>query len=80
MTGKFTASFFNADLPCPPEIDKCDELRSQYFAEVQSRQARGGCSNCVLAGIKAKYMKLIWEQYTNNLIKTQQQQKPNILL
>jgi hypothetical protein len=59
--------FFNFEVPCPEHIPSCEELRTQYRAEVNTL-AKTGCSGCKQNALKSKYINKIWELYvTSNL-------------
>ena len=48
--------FFDFNRPCSPEIVNCGELRRQYSEELKRHQELSTCSDCVMRGLRNKYL------------------------
>jgi len=50
-------AFFNKDKPCPEEIEGCEELRTQYFKEIND--VHKGCANCNQVAVRDKFVNIL---------------------
>lgn len=51
-------SFFEENQPCPSEINGCDELKKQYFDELNKITSEG-CTSCQKNQLKMKYIEIL---------------------
>jgi len=56
---KVAEDFFNTAVPCPANIENCEELRKQFFDKVESLKQNGGCNACRLRNLKTNYYQVI---------------------
>lgn len=71
MINKIVENFFNFDMPCPPEIPLCEEVRNAYKTELANLENTPGCSSCAKSKLKARFMEAVWKEATGSLNKPQ---------
>lgn len=50
-------AFFDKDKPCPGGVEGCEELRTQYFKEIDD--VHRGCANCSLVAVRDKFVSIL---------------------
>lgn len=56
---KIALDFFNFEVPCPEQIENCEELRMEYLKRVKFVQKLGVCTPCEVTNIKNYYIILL---------------------
>lgn len=55
----YLLDFFNAQKPCPEGIKDCENLRNQYFKELEENKIGTQCNSCFMRVIRDKYLEII---------------------
>ena len=71
MINKIIENFFNFDLPCPPEIPLCEQVRNSYKQELQKLEVSPGCSGCAIGKLKSRFVEAVWKEVSANFGKSQ---------